>query len=247
MKRICLYIVTFLACIQLCQAQNTSDLLGRNPLIFYYLYTDEEMFSDELVLLFPDSSFYYEISAPMMLQYSLGRYTCRGDSLFLTSYQKLDTLKILKVEEYWNPSSTYSTIIVVDENNHLDYSRFIINGVSDTLWSDSNWMLKYHGDVHTIEVSVELMSHFSRYSVRSSRNNVFLIQVNSEEMHAENSGHDIILENLLYIKKEQSLLNVSRKAELKKLDTIPKGVTLYPYTKHKNYLKSEEFDVFESE
>lgn len=247
MKRIIILIVVCLASIQLCQAQKVSDLLGQNPLIFYYLYTDEEMFSDELVLLFPDSSFYYEISAPMMLQYSLGRYTCRGDSLFLTSYQKLDTLKILKVEEYWNPASSYTTIVVVSENNDFDVSRFIINGVSDTLWADSNWMLKYHGDVHVIEVSVELMSRFSRYNVRSPRNNVFIMQVNSEEMHAEKSGHDIILENLLYIKKEQSLLNVSRKAELKKLDTIPKGVTLYPYTKHKNNLKGEEYDIFEGE
>ena len=171
------------------------------------------------------------LSAPMMLQYTLGKYTCRGDSLFLTSCQKLDTLKILKVEEYWNPASSYTTIVVVSENNDFDFSRFIINGVSDTLWADSNWMLKYHGDVQSIEVSVELMSHFSKYYVRSPSNNVFIMQVNSEEMHAENSGHDIILENLLYIKNGQSLLNVSRQAELKKMDAIPKGVTLYPFTK----------------
>lgn len=231
MKKMYFYIVASLICIQQCQAQKTSDLLGQNPLIYYYLYTDEEMFSDELVLLFPDSSFYYEISAPMMLQYTQGRYTCRGDSLFLTSYQKLDTLKILKVEEYWNPSSTYSTIVVVDENNHWDYARFIINGLSDTLWADSNWMLIYNGDVHMMEVSVELMSHFCRYKVRSPRSNVFIMQVNSEEMHAEKSGHDIILDNLLFIKGKQSLFDVSRQAELKKLDTIPKGVTLYPFTK----------------
>lgn len=64
MKKMYFYIVASLICIQQCQAQKASDLLGQNPLIYYYLYTDEEMFSDELVLLFPDSSFYYEISAP---------------------------------------------------------------------------------------------------------------------------------------------------------------------------------------
>ena len=230
MKKNCFFTVVTLASL-LCSAQEADKLLERNPLIFYYLYTDEEMYANELVLLFPDSTFYYEVNAPMMLQYTRGRYSCRGDSLYFTSYQKLDTLDILKVEEYWNPSSSYSTIVVVDENNHLDNSRFIINGSPDTLWADSNWMLKYDGEVHTIDISVELISRFSRYTVRSPRNNIFLIQVNSEELHAEKSGLDIILENLLFVKRENSLFDVSCQAELKSQTTIPKGVTLYPYSK----------------
>lgn len=49
------------------------------------------------------------------------------------------------------------------------------------------------------------------------------------------------------IKKEHSLFDDSRQAELKSLDTIPNGVTLYPFTKHKDYLMGKEYDIFESE
>jgi len=141
---------------------------------------------------------------PSPLVKNIVRFVCMSFSCItvcLTSYQKLDTLDILKVEEYWNPASSYTTIVVVSENNDFDYARFVINYNSDTLLSDSNWMLKYDGNVEEIAFTFGNVSHFSSYVVGSSRNNVFLIQVNSEEMHAENSGHDIILENLLFIKK----------------------------------------------
>ena len=212
-----------------CHAQIADSIMERNPSIYYYLYTDDGIFSDELVLLFPDSSFYIERTAPMMSQYSMGRYTCHGDSLYLTSYQKLDTLDILKVEEYWNPAVAYSTIVVVDENNHVDYSFFLINGASDTLWTDSNWILKYDGKVAEVKLSVGEISHFSRYVVRSPNNNVFLIQVNSEEKTAYAGGSDIILENALFVRKGHSLYDYSCNfcnRELTPQTTIPQGAKL---------------------
>lgn len=191
----------------ICHAQVIDNIMERNPSIWYDLYQDEDMFSDEVVLLFPDSSFYFERQAPMMLKYTMGRYTCHGDSLFLTSYQKLDTLDILNVEEYINYSVHYSTIIVFSEENSACFDcRFIINGVSDTLLSDSNWVLKYNGEVNEISVSVGEMSRFSRYSVRSPHNNIFLIHVNSEENHVYGVGIDIILENALFVKKRTILI-----------------------------------------
>ena len=235
MKKVCFFLMVCLAS-SICQAQIINDIMDRNPSIWYYLYTDEEIFSDELVLLFPDGSFYLERTAPMMLQYTMGTYFCHGDSLFLTSYQKLDTLDILKVEEYFNPAAVYSTIVVFSENNSVDDSRFIINGVSDTLLSDSNWVLKYNGKVNDIRVSVGDMSLFSRYTVHSPRNNIFLIHVNSEEKHAYGVGIDIILDKALFVRRGQSLYDYSCDhcgRELTRQATIPQGAELRPFRNKK--------------
>lgn len=233
MKKICFFIIVSSACI-LCHAQKAGILLDSKPLIYYYLYTDEDVFSYELVLLCPDSSFYFEKGAPMMLQYTEGRYTCHGDSLFFTSYQKLDTLDILKVEEFRNPAAPYTTIAVVSEKNQFNYSGFIINGASDTLWVDSSWILKYDGKVNEIAFTVGDVSHFSRYFVNSSRNNVFLIQVNSEEMHAEAVGVDIIFENQLFVKRERSLFDTLLEDELNIQTNIPQGVSFWLYQMQPN-------------
>lgn len=228
MKKIFLF--TLMSLMNLfCHAQVFNSIMERNPSIYFDLYTDEDIYSHELVLLFPDSSFYYEAVAPMMLRYTMGRFTGHGDSLYLTSYQKLDTLVIIKVEEYMNPATAYSTIIVFNESNNIDDSRFLINGALDTLWSDSNWILKYDGKVDEIKLSVADMKHFSRYFVRSPRSNVFLIQVDSEGKHAYAGGVDIILENSLFIKRDSSLYDNSRNCCERKLtrqSTIPQGVEL---------------------
>ena len=215
-----------------CHAQVINSIMERNPSIYFDLYTDEDIYSHELVLLFPDSSFYYEAVAPMMLRYTMGRFTGHGDSLYLTSYQKLDTLVIIKVEEYWNPATAYSTIVVFNESNNIDDSRFLINGTLDTLWSDSNWILKYDGKVDEIKLSVADMKHFSRYFVRSPRSNVFLIQVDSEGKHAYAGGIDIILENALFVKRGQFLYDYSCdycKRKLTRKETIPSHAELRPY------------------
>jgi len=231
MKKICLYSLVSLVSF-ICHAQSINNIMEHNPSIYYYLYTDKDMFSNELVLLFPDSTFYYERAAPMLLQYTMGRYICHGDSLYLSSHQLLDTLDILKVEEYWNPATEYSTIFVSSENNRVDDSRFIINGALDTLWSDSSWVLKYFGEVNDIQVSVGDMSHFSKYTVRSTRNNIFIIHVNSEQKHAYGGGVDIILDNALFVIKGQSLYDYSCiycEKELTRQETIPSNAELLPY------------------
>lgn len=247
MKKICLFTLMILMNL-FCHAQVIKSIMERNPSVYFDSDTDED-YSHELVLLFPDSSFYYEAIAPMMLRYTMGRFTCHGDSLYLTSYQMLDTLDILKVEEYWNPAASYSTIVVFNENNSVDDSRFLINGASDTLMSDTNWILKYDGKVDEIKLSVADMRHFSRYIVRSPGNNVFLIQVNSEEKHAYAGGIDIILDKALFVRRGQSLFDYSRdycERELTRQATIPQGAALRPFRKQKghkdNYLQSVDKD-----
>lgn len=235
MKKICLF--TLMSLMNLfCHAQVIKGIMERNPSIYFDSYTDEDIYSHELVLLFPDSSFYYEVIAPNVLRYTMGKFTCHGDSLYLTSYQMLDTLDILKVEEYWNPATLYSTIVVFNENNCVDDSRFLINGASDTLMSDTNWILKYGGKVDEIKLSVADMRHFSRYIVRSHRNNVFLIQVNSEGKHAYAGGIDIILDKALFVRRGQSLYDYSCdycERELTRQSTIPQGAELHPFRNKK--------------
>lgn len=237
MKKICLF--TLMSLMNLfCHSQVINSIMERNPSIYFDLYTDEDIYSYELVLLFPDSSFYYEAIAPMMLRYTMGRFTCHGDSLYLTSYQKLDTLDILKVEEYWNPAALYSTIVVFNENNSVDDSRFLINGASDTLLSDTNWILKYDGKVDEIKLSVADMRQFSRYIVRSPRNNVFLIQVNSEGKHAYAGGIDIILDRALFVRRGQFLYDYSCnqcERELTRQATIPQYAELRPFRNKKGH------------
>lgn len=216
-----------------CRAQQGNSIedsiTNLHPSIYYYLCNDGDTPSDELVLLFPDSTFYYEASAPMMLQYTRGKYTCHEDSLFLTSCQVLDTLAILDVDEYCNFSTdTQATIIVVDERNHFQYSRFIING-RDTLVSDTNYILQYNGAVKEIQVSVEDMRRYSRYTVRSTYKNFFIIQVDSEKKLALALGPVRLFENRPFVKKVQSLYDPLNKRELHLQTTIPQGTELTPF------------------
>lgn len=217
-----------------CRAQQGNSIedsiMNLHPSVYYHLDNDGDYFSDELVLLFPNSTFYYEASASMMLQYTRGKYTCREDSLFLTSCQVLDTLDILKVEEYRNPTtiSSHFTIVVVDEENDVEMSRFIING-TDTVSSDSNWILRYDGEVKTIQVSVADMRRYSRYTVRSTYKNFFIIQVDSEKKLALALGPVRLFENRPFVKKVQSLYDPLNKRELHLQTTIPQGTELTPF------------------
>ena len=217
-----------------CRAQQGNSIedsiMNLHPSVYYHLDNDGDYFSDELVLLFPDSTFYYEASAPMMLQYTRGKYTCHEDSLFLTSCQLLDTLDILKVEEYRNPTtiSSHFTIVVVDEENDVEMSRFIING-TDTVSSDSNWILRYDGEVKTIQVSVADMRRYSRYTVRSTYKNFFIIQVDSEKKLAWALWPVLLFENRPFVKKVQSLYDPLNKRELHLQTTIPQGTELTPF------------------
>ena len=243
MKTVCFCVFVILVGIS-CHAQQKNSvedsIMNLHPSIYYHLNNDGDYFSDELVLLFPDSSFYFELSAPMMLGYTKGRYTCHGDSLYLTSCQLLDTLDILKVEEYRNPTtiSSHFTIVVVDEENDVEMSRFIING-TDTVSSDSNWILRYDGEVKTIQVSVADMRRYSRYTVRSPHNNFLIMHVNSEEKLALALGQVCLLENRLFIMKEHSLFDTLTGRELNVQTTLPQGAELRPFRKCNDFFENQ--------
>lgn len=231
MKKILFFFVTsfFVAS---CCAQNEGNHSKRNPQIFYnHLAIDSDVSSDELLLLYPDSSFYIQIEAPMVRKYSMGKFVRARDSLYLTSYQKIDTLRIMEVQEFRDSNSS-STIVVFNENNDTVFSRFIINESADTIWSDpENMVVKYDGNVREIMVSVGQISHFSRYVVRSPYNNVFHIKLNSVEKRANESGSTMILERDLFLMDGDSLIDEYRKRRLYPQTSIPEGVDIFPFSR----------------
>ncbi len=228
-----LFFFVMLLIVASCWAQYEGNPSKRNPQIYYnHLAIDNDLCSDELLLLYPDNSFYIQIEAPMVRKYSMGKIERAGDSLYLTSYQKLDTLRIIEVQEFQDSNSFSSTIVVFNENNDTVFSRFIINGSADTLWSNpENRIAKYDGDVREIMVSVGQISHFSRYVVLSPYNNVFQIKLNSIEKRANESGNTMILERDLFLIDGDSLIDEYRKRRLYSQISIPEGVDIFPFSK----------------
>jgi len=267
MKKIVLYITIVLTGLATC-AQNEEPLLDRNPEIYYHIVSDTSgIYGYEFLLLFPDSTFYIEVGSLMRRErYSLGIFTGHGDSLYLTSYQRLDTLEIISVDESRNPDSDFSSVVVVDEKGDTLFPLLIINDSSDLLYTKhpvfpliqgssdllypkdmehpQNWVIKYDGVVKIIKVKVGDIERLVRYTPKNPENNVFHIKVNAIERERDTMGNGHFIDHRLFIKDGNALIDtyyegIGFTERLERQTAIPDGIRLFPYRKE-DYKKYDD-------
>ena len=250
MKKIILYITIILTGLATC-AQNEEPPLDRNPEIYYHIVSDTSgVYGYEFLLLFPDSTFYIAVESLLRRErYSLGIFTGHGDSLYLTSYQRLDTLEIISVDESRNPDSDFSSVVVVDEKGDTLFPLLIINDSSDLLYPKDmehpqNWVIKYDGVVKSIKVKVGDIERFVRYTPKNPENNVFHIKVNAIERERDTMGNGHFIDHRLFIKDGNALIDtyyegIGFTERLERQTAIPDGIRLFPYRKE-DYKKYDD-------